>query len=95
MMWFVALSPRYAEDWFAPFMERLLAGDPRILRLLRRNPFAPAPPAWIRARYYHYRFTSRAERKATGAWWARELVGDYMQPVSLAERTDGRRGREE
>jgi hypothetical protein len=83
LMWFAALSPRYAEGWFAPFVEKLLEGDPRVLRLLRRNPFPDAPPVWIRARYYHYRFTTRAERKATGAWWVRELVGDYLRPASL------------
>jgi hypothetical protein len=95
LMWFVALSPRYAEGWFAPFVERLLSGDTRVLRLLRRNPFAHAPPAWIRARYYRYRFTTRAERRASGAWWVRELVGDYLQPVSLAGSADGRRSRVE
>jgi hypothetical protein len=87
LMWFAALSPRYAGEWFGPLVERLLAGDARIVRLLKANPFADEPPVWIRARYYHYRFTTRAERKATGAWWVRELVGDYLQPVSLAART--------
>jgi hypothetical protein len=83
LMWFAALSPRYSEGWFAPFVEKLLEGDLRALRLLRRNPFPDAPPVWIRARYYEYRFTTRAERKATKAWWVRELVGDYMRPVAL------------
>jgi len=86
LMWFAALSPRYADDWFAAFAMKLLAGDAQTLRLLRKNPFAGAPPAWIRGRYYHYRFTTRAERKATRAWWMRELVGEYLQPVSLAGR---------
>jgi hypothetical protein len=94
LMWFAALSPRYADDWFVAFVERLLAGDARALRLLRTNPFPDAPPVWIRARYYHYRFASRIERKATGAWWSREVVGEYLQPVSLAGRPDRRRSRE-
>ena len=83
LMWFAALSPRYAESWFLPLVEKLLEGDPRVVRLLRRSPFAEARPVWIRALYYRYRFTTRAERKATGAWWVRELVGDYLRPVSL------------
>jgi hypothetical protein len=86
LMWFAALSSRYADEWFVAFVERLLAGDARTLRLLRKNPFAGAPPVWIRGRYYLYRFTSRAERKATRTWWVRELVGEYLQPVSLAGR---------
>jgi hypothetical protein len=83
LMWFIPLSPRYAEGWFPALVEKLLKGDRATLRLLRRNPFPDAPPVWIRARFYHYRFTTRAERKATGAWWVRELVGEYLRPVSL------------
>ena len=29
LMWFAALSPRYAEPWFRELVERLLRGDPR------------------------------------------------------------------
>ena len=77
----------YAEPWFRELVGRLLAGDRLILRLLGANPFADGPPRWIRARYYHYRFTSSAERRATGAWWARELAGEFLAPVTLAKRT--------
>jgi len=90
LMWFAALSPSYAGDWFPAFVQKLLEGDRATLRLLRRNPFPDAPPVWIRARYYHYRFTTGAERRATGAWWVRELAGDYMRPASLAARRDSR-----
>jgi hypothetical protein len=86
LMWFAALSPSYAEPWFRELVGRLLAGDRMILRLLGQNPFPDAPPVWIRARYYHYRFTSRAERRASGAWWARELAGEFLAPVTLAKR---------
>jgi hypothetical protein len=88
MMWFAALSPRYAEEWFAPLVGALLVQEPRMLGLLRRQPFGDRPPSWIRARYYRYRMSTRAERKATGAWWIRDLVGDFLRPVSLAERGD-------
>ena len=57
-----------------------------MLGLLRRAPFGDRPPTWIRARYFRYRMSTRAERKSTGAWWTRELVGDFLRPVSLAER---------
>jgi len=91
LMWFAALSQRYAEEWFVPFVERLLVGDARTLRLIKRNPFADGPPVWIRALYYRYRFTSRSERKVSGAWWERELVGAYLQPVSLTGGPGGAR----
>lgn len=84
LMWFAALSPAYAEDWLIPFLAKLLEGDPAVLRLLRRNPFPQAPPARVRALFYYYRFTTRRERRETGAWWARELVGHYLPPMALA-----------
>jgi hypothetical protein len=83
LMWFAALRPRFAEDWFAPLLLKLLRGDRDILRLLRRNPFPDAPPLWVRARYYRYRFTTNEERRTSGAWWVRELVGEYARPVRL------------
>jgi hypothetical protein len=86
LMWFAALSPRYAEEWFAPLAGALLVQEPQTLRLLGRVPFGGRPPSWIRARFYRYRMSTRAERRATGAWWTRELEGDFLRPVSLAER---------
>jgi hypothetical protein len=82
-MWFAALSPAYADAWFGPLLLKLLEGDGPTLRLIRLNPFPDAPPAVVRARLYRYRFTSRAERRSTGAWWERTLVGEYAPPVSL------------
>jgi hypothetical protein len=86
LMWFAALSPAYADRWFIAFLRRLVAGDKATLRLLRRNPFPDQPPALVRARLYHYRFTTRAERRATGDYWVRELLADYAGPVGTALR---------
>ncbi|MFE7808614.1 lipase maturation factor family protein [Streptomyces sp. NPDC057430] len=83
LMWFAALSPVYARDWFGPFVERLLEGDRDTLRLLRHNPFPDAPPALVRARLYRYRFTTWRELRETGAWWHRTLVREYLPPVEL------------
>jgi lipase maturation factor len=81
LMWFIPLSPRYGHNWFRPFLRRLLANDRDTLRLLRRNPFADEPPAHVRARIFEYRFTSRAERRATKAWWERVPIGEYVPPI--------------
>jgi hypothetical protein len=62
---------------------KILEGDGRTLALLRHNPFPDAPPAVVRARLYRYRFTTRAERRATGAWWHRDPIGEYAPAVSL------------
>jgi hypothetical protein len=78
LMWFAALSRRYAAGWLPVLVGKLLTGDPAVLRLLRHNPFPDSPPAYVRARFYRYRYTTRAERRETGAWWHRTLVGDYL-----------------
>jgi hypothetical protein len=81
LMWFAALSPGYARPWLRPFAERLLAGDRDTLRLLRHNPFPDRPPRWVRAVAYRYRFTTPAERRATGDWWHRSDPRPYLAPV--------------
>jgi len=48
-----------------------------------RKPFPDKPPRYIRAEFYDYHFTSLAERRATDACWKRELIGEYLPPVSL------------
>ncbi|MFB8090498.1 lipase maturation factor family protein [Streptomyces sp. NPDC055992] len=81
MMWFAALSPAYARSWFGPFVERLLENDRDTLRLLRHNPFPDAPPAQVRARVFRYRFTTWRELRATGCWWHRTFVRDFLRPT--------------
>jgi hypothetical protein len=83
LMWFAALSPGYADRWFAGFVRKLLENDRAVIRLLRVNPFPAEPPALVRARLYHYRFTTAAERRKTGDWWVRERAGDYLRPSGL------------
>ncbi|NWF24776.1 lipase maturation factor family protein [Streptomyces sp. PKU-EA00015] len=83
MMWFAALSPAYARSWFLPFVERLLDGDRDTLRLLAHNPFPDAPPVQVRARLYHYRFTTWQEWRRTGAWWHRTAIRDFLGPTRL------------
>jgi hypothetical protein len=69
--------------WFLRFVQRLLTGDPRILGLMRTNPFPEHPPMFIRALFYRYRYTDWHTKRQTGAWWARELLGNYLDPISF------------
>ncbi|WP_344461943.1 lipase maturation factor family protein [Kitasatospora kazusensis] len=85
LMWFAAISPEYARPWFSAFLARLLANDPATLRLLRHNPFPHKPPVRVRVLLYHYRFTTPRELRATGAWWERTLVREYLAPVTLRD----------
>ncbi len=82
-MWFAAMSTYEQEPWFINFVAKLLQGDRATLSLLRINPFPSAPPKYIRARLYRYRFSSEEERRRTGAWWQRELEGEWFPAVSL------------
>jgi hypothetical protein len=82
-MWFAALGDYRHNPWFVNFCVRLLQGTPAVLDLLQKNPFPQKPPRYIRAMLYEYHFTTMEGRRATGAWWKRELKGLYLQPISL------------
>ncbi|MHA7146024.1 lipase maturation factor family protein [Arthrobacter sp. TmT3-37] len=81
MMWFLALGSE--RGWFTPFLVKLLQADPLILKLLRKDPFRGARPRYVRARIFLYRFSTRAEKRATGLWWIREPQGVLVHPASL------------
>jgi len=84
LAWFAAMSSAAAHPWLLTLAVRLLEGDPATRRLLGRpDPFPDRPPALVRARLYRYRFTTPAERRSTGAWWSRELLGEYLPPLRL------------
>jgi hypothetical protein len=82
-MWFAALSNYQNNPWFVSFVVRLLEGSPTVAELLETNPFPAQPPRFVRATLYEYTFTDFDTRKRTGAWWARQLKGQYLPPVSL------------
>jgi len=83
LMWFAAMSTPNQHDWFPALLVKLLQGDPETLGLLRTNPFPDRPPTYIRAQYYEYHFTTPEERRKTGHWWRRTLIGSYYPAVSL------------
>ncbi len=74
--------------WFLALMRRLLEGDRRTLALFGKNPFEDNPPRAVRALYYRYEFATRDERRSTGVWWRRTLLGEYLPPVTLEELAD-------
>jgi hypothetical protein len=82
-MWFAALGTYRENPWFVSFMVRLLQASPPVLQLIEQNPFPGQPPKYIRAIVYRYRFTDFDQRRQTGNWWKRELLGDYVPPISL------------
>lgn len=83
-MWFAALGGDFrSNQWFLPFVQRLLEGSKPVVQLLENNPFEGNPPKFIRAGLYKYRFASPEEKRKTGQVWNRELLGVYCPPVSL------------
>jgi hypothetical protein len=82
--------PLFEQPWFAGLLTKLLEGDRPTLSLLKNNPFPDRPPRFVRARYYRYQFTTPAERRSSGMWWKRELIGDYVPPVGLTTRERAR-----
>jgi predicted DCC family thiol-disulfide oxidoreductase YuxK len=85
-MWFAALGNYRTDRWILYFMGRLLEGSPDVVHLLAKNPFPDAPPRYIRALVYEYRFTTRDQKRMTGDWWRRELKGVYLEPITLKAR---------
>jgi Lipase maturation factor len=86
-MWFVGNDaargePIEDEPWLVHLVWQLLRGEPGPRRLFARDPFGDAPPRWIRAGLWRYRFSRSL---ATGAWWERERVGEYLRPISVED----------
>lgn len=83
-MWFLALGA-WNEVWFERLIVKLLEGDAATLRLLRSDPFGGEPPAAIRARVFAYRFSTREEKRETGAIWVRDELATLVRPVTRAD----------
>jgi hypothetical protein len=74
-MWFAALDPAGAGYWLDSLAQRILEGEPSVLRLLEPGPLTSRPRR-VRIAVYDYRFTTRAERAQSGAWWVRTFRGN-------------------
>ncbi|MBS1804909.1 MAG: lipase maturation factor family protein [Acidobacteria bacterium] len=87
-LWFASLGDWHQNEIVPLTEERLLENDSDVLNLFRSNPFPDAPPRYIRAMLWQYWFTSREEKRATGNWWRRELLGMYAP--ELTKSLEGR-----
>jgi hypothetical protein len=83
-MWFAAKSRIEDEPWFARLVHQILQGKQGPRRFFSKNPFPDEPPRYVRALLYRYRFARPGEGK--GAWWERELVGEWMRPVAAGDQ---------
>jgi uncharacterized membrane protein YphA (DoxX/SURF4 family) len=83
-LWFASLGGIEDYPWVASVQVRLLENEPDVLRLFAGNPFGARPPAAVRVVRWQYWFTTPGERLRTGAWWRRELRGEYSPPLQLS-----------
>ena len=81
-LWFASLDEWRASPWVVLAQERLLENSPAVLALFRRNPFPEGPPTAVRTVLWRYWFTDLATKRATGAWWHRELLGPFAGTVA-------------
>jgi hypothetical protein len=89
-LWFASLADWQQSNFVALTEEQLLENDPDVLALFRGNPFGQAPPRYVRAILWQYWFTSMDDKRRTGNWWRRNLIGLYA-PV-LTRQQDGKFG---
>ena len=84
-VWFAAMGHYSQNPWLLHLVYKLLQNDPLVLSLIRYNPFKEGAPQLIKIDLYRYEF-SKAGTDA-GKWWKRELVGEYLMPLSLQNRS--------
>jgi lipase maturation factor 1 len=76
-LWFASLSDWRQNMFVVQTEERLLRNDSDVLALFAVNPFASSPPQRMRVMIWQYWFTTLEEKRRTGAWWNRKLLGEY------------------
>ena len=89
-LWFASLGDWQQYEIVPLTEERLLDNDADVFTLFRGNPFAQSPPKYVRAVLWQYWFTSMEEKRSTGNWWKRQLLGLYAPVVT--KLPDGRYG---
>ena len=87
-LWFASLGASEQNPFVTRTEELLLENDQPVLSLFAGDPFAKAPPRFVRTVLWQYWFSTPEQKRATGAWWTRQLIGPYGPAVTRL--TDGR-----
>jgi hypothetical protein len=87
-LWFASLGSWRSNLFVLKTEVRLLENDRDVLGLFAGNPFPQSPPKQVRAVLWQYWFTTMAEKRATGNWWRRQLIGTYAP--TLERQPDGK-----
>lgn len=89
-LWFASLGD-WRQNEIVPLTEEaLLDNDRDVVGLFRDDPFGGRAPKYVRAVLWQYWFTTLDEKRRTGNWWRRNLLGLYAP--ELARASDGKFG---
>ncbi len=83
-MWFASLGGWRQYPYVVNAEASLLTDDQAVIHLFAGNPFPSAPPRYVRAVVWQYRFSTPRQKRTQGIWWTRKLLGIYAPPL---ERT--------
>jgi hypothetical protein len=86
-LWFASLGTWREYPLVGNTEVQLLSNRPDVIALFADDPFPKRPPRQVRAVLWQYWFTSMAERRSTGMFWRRQLLGLYA-PL-LQQEADG------
>jgi hypothetical protein len=86
-LWFASLEAWRNNFWVVKVQAKLLEGSPGVLSLFAGNPFAGAPPKFVRVVVWQYWFTDMATKRVQGTWWRRQMLGVYSP--TLEREPDG------
>ena len=81
-LWFHGLDFRRGRPAYVHMLLERMCEDADAVRPFFVDPL-PAHPRAVRVVYWQYHFASRAEKRATGAWWTRERLA-ATAPVRCA-----------
>lgn len=79
-IWFSGMRPQLQEEWLFRLAVRLLENNSLIKSMFASTPFDEAP-TFIKMDLYKYRFSDFSDWPEK--WWERELLQEYMPPISL------------
>jgi hypothetical protein len=83
-LWFASLGSWQQNEIVPVTEEKLLNNDRDVIGLFRSDPFNGSGPRFVRAVLWQYWFTTLEEKRRTGNWWRREMLGLYAPAI---ERT--------
>jgi hypothetical protein len=81
-LWFASLGTWQQNPMVPRTEELLLENDRDVLGLFAGNPFSDAPPHFVRAVLWQYWFSTMQEKRTSGVWWRRQLIGPYAPTIT-------------